>query len=81
MPRFTKERNERNSRQKLHEETEMNRHVLERLRKPHEGKWRVGKGQTISTGCIGRIGTNEAESREPCKAEELAICHVEIPNI
>lgn len=79
MPQFTKERKKRNSRQKVHQETEMNRHVLERLRKPQEGEWRVGKGQTISTGCIGRTGTNEAESREPGKAEELVICHVEIP--
>lgn len=78
MPQFTKERKKRNSRQKVHQETEMNQHVLERLRKPHKGEWTVGKGQTISTGCIERSGTNEAESRKPGKAEELVICHVEV---
>lgn len=64
MLQFTKERKKETIYAECtHEKTESNRHVLE----TEETKWRGvenGRGGIISTGSIGRVGTNEAESKQ-----------------
>lgn len=45
----------------------MNKHLLEILRKPNKGEWRVGKGRTMSTGCIGRVGKMRQRPKSQAK--------------
>lgn len=58
-----------------HEDTEINRHLLERLRKPNKGEWMVGKDKTMSTDCVGRVGKmrQSTESQAKQKSYLLAL--------